>query len=452
MTTIDIFIISHNADNIKITTKINNVIDQLGTKNNLNFFIFTVKEYSNSNTKINVVTCLIPNTGIIFTNLLKFNYFLKYKTNFTSEYVIYIGENTHQFNLQNLNFSDSFANESGDIFGCSKNVFSVVTDTINCYIQNDMLFDVNVRNWNYQLKKILKLHKFKTINNVSVNFEYKNIFNPEKKYVTIHLTNGLGNLLFQVFTVYQYAKQYNLIPIFSLNKNNTPRPSISKYRLFDRLLKYSNFDQMIFHEIHQSNDKINDKIFACNIKLIGLFINQQFIYNVLPLAKEILCIDVITDSIYSYFDKIRSHCNGELVSIHVRRTDYLKCNIYCELLCTDYYKKAINLFNTEKTNFLIFSDDIETCKQCVIFCDLPNKIFVEGFTDEQSLILMSKCDHNIIANSTFSLWGHYFNENPNKKIVVPETWFVSNCSFKISDILPVVNHTNSIIKIEITTR
>lgn len=118
--------------------------------------------------------------------------------------------------------------------------------------------------------------------------------------------------------------------------------------------------------------------------------------------------------------------NKELVSIHVRRGDYLlPQHHHFYQLDTNYYSEAINEFieDIEKYHFIIFSNDIEWCKDNLIEGEMVT--FIDNNTDYEDLILMSMCDHNIIANSTFSWCAAYKNKNVNKKVICPKNYVKS---------------------------
>lgn len=70
----------------------------------------------------------------------------------------------------------------------------------------------------------------------------------------------------------------------------------------------------------------------------------------------------------------------------------------------------------------------------------------DTIADWQQMLLMSVCDHNIIANSTFSWWGSYFNANPGKVVCYPSVWFGPGVSHDTRDLCP-----ESWTKIETTT-
>jgi len=112
------------------------------------------------------------------------------------------------------------------------------------------------------------------------------------------------------------------------------------------------------------------------------------------------------------------------VSVHVRRGDYLNNkSMYGDLSATGYYTKAIEFMEKKLKNpvFFFFSDDIEWVKKEYagehrIFVDNGNK---DEHTDMQ---LMSICKHNIIANSSYSWWGAWLNNNQEKIVVAPAFW------------------------------
>ena len=71
-------------------------------------------------------------------------------------------------------------------------------------------------------------------------------------------------------------------------------------------------------------------------------------------------------------------------------------------------------------NFLVFSDDLDWCRQTF---KGDNVDFSMGRSPAQDMILMSKCNHNVVANSMFSWWGAWLNENPDKKVIASSTFF-----------------------------
>ena len=122
--------------------------------------------------------------------------------------------------------------------------------------------------------------------------------------------------------------------------------------------------------------------------------------------------------------------DGNSVSLHIRRTDYVTSNGYHPVQSIDYYNKGLEIIG-DYDNIFVFSDDIEWCKNNLNF---KNIIFMEGFSDIEDLWLMSLCKHNIIVNSSFSWWGAWLNNNLGKKIIAPKKWFGSNLN--TSDIIP----------------
>lgn len=118
-------------------------------------------------------------------------------------------------------------------------------------------------------------------------------------------------------------------------------------------------------------------------------------------------------------------CNS--VACHIRRGDYLKNPMMC--VCTlEYYIRAIEKMHNliEPDLYCVFSDDPEWCKKNLSAqFDGKNVVFVNWNKDMESyrdMQLMSLCKHNIIANSSFSWWGAWLNQNENKIVMSPEKW------------------------------
>lgn len=119
------------------------------------------------------------------------------------------------------------------------------------------------------------------------------------------------------------------------------------------------------------------------------------------------------------------------VSIHVRRGDYVTnsyANKHHGLLDVDYYSRAVKMIKDKYGDiqpyvFTEFKEDIEWVKENMPFVG-EKAIYLKDydFDSPQSIILMSKCSNNIIANSSFSWWGAWLNQNPDKIVIAPKNW------------------------------
>ena len=131
------------------------------------------------------------------------------------------------------------------------------------------------------------------------------------------------------------------------------------------------------------------------------------------------------------FDLINS---TNSVSLHVRRGDYVKLQETHGLCNLDYYNQAIDFIDKKVKNphFFIFSDDIKWVKK-----NLKTEhpcTFIDFNHDKDSvwdIFLMKHCKHNIIANSSFSWWGAWLNENQNKIVIAPKKWWADGTQIDI---------------------
>ncbi|MFA6013856.1 MAG: alpha-1,2-fucosyltransferase [Gallionellaceae bacterium] len=131
---------------------------------------------------------------------------------------------------------------------------------------------------------------------------------------------------------------------------------------------------------------------------------------------------------------------GQTVSLHVRRGDYVsdaKTGKVMDVCSLDYYHAAINYIAARVSQpvFYIFSDDIAWVKQNLQLNSpavyIEHNRQAESYRDMQ---LMSLCQHQIIANSSFSWWGAWLNSNAEKIVIAPKHWFVNGNSTE--DLIP----------------
>ena len=142
--------------------------------------------------------------------------------------------------------------------------------------------------------------------------------------------------------------------------------------------------------------------------------------------------------------------HSKTVSLHFRLGDYKELPDFHPILPFEYYKNSITyiLQNEDCSSLQLFyfcednKEDISIVEKMVnelkeIFpmCHFY-KISFPQIPDWKQMLMMSMCNHNIIANSTFSWWGAYLNDNKNKIVCYPELWFGRAMSKNTNDLFP----------------
>lgn len=236
--------------------------------------------------------------------------------------------------------------------------------------------------------------------------------------ISSKLMGGLGNYLFQIAA--GVSKSIEMDVPFLINPSNVQVVHKPLINYTNNILRNITFGDYNFNNVYNEPffhfNKIPD--FIDPTLLIGYFQSEKYfikhkneIQNLYKPTEEII------KKLYKKYKELDKY---ETCSIHVRRGDYTKLQDHHPLQTIDYYKKSFNIIGKDVFYF-IFSDDIEWCKENFNF--INKKLFVEENQDYEDLYLMSFCNHNIIANSSFSWWGAWLNMNENKKIISPEIWF-----------------------------
>jgi hypothetical protein len=135
--------------------------------------------------------------------------------------------------------------------------------------------------------------------------------------------------------------------------------------------------------------------------------------------------------------------NDHSVSLHIRRGDYVSDpnNLdWFGVMPPDYYYQAVDYIKKRISNpvYYIFSDDLDWVKENIRIDGQVVYVDIEGGKkDYLELYAMSKCRHQVIANSSFSWWGAYLNNRPEKIVIAPARWVaMEDLNRKVSIQLP----------------
>jgi len=262
------------------------------------------------------------------------------------------------------------------------------------------------------------------------------------------LYGGLGNQLFQYafgrylaelkgvllfLDINQFEKYklrgYNLGE-FNISENFINQSISKKYSFFESNRLNNLYNKLMFNNGYtkERTFDFDEKLFEIKhntIYLEGYWQNERYfspIKNIL--RNEFTLRNQLSDNAKSTENLICSKTDS--VSVHIRKTDFLKKEnkkIFNDLTAS-YYKNAIKemIHHSKNPHLFIFSDDFTWVKENIHF-DLPITYIDSYNPAHEDLYLMSLCHHNIIANSTFSWWGAWLNNNKEKMVVGPKNWF-----------------------------
>jgi hypothetical protein len=247
------------------------------------------------------------------------------------------------------------------------------------------------------------------------------------------LKGGLGNQMFQIAAIQALAMENNDVCAFNFY-NKVIHQGKGAYMYRDSIFKEfailpRNWNWK--YKYIEPRDRYNQIPYYKDMILDGYFASEKYFHKhkkfIVNLFKEKKIIDLIRDKYKSYL--------SNSVSLHVRRGDYIKLfsKIYYELT-PEYYKNSL-LFIESKTkidHILVCSDDIEWCKRNL---HDPRMLFMKGSPDIVDLYLMSLCNNHILANSSFSCWIDFLDENKKKIVCAPGKWTNPESKIDLSDII-----------------
>ena len=253
----------------------------------------------------------------------------------------------------------------------------------------------------------------------------------------------LDTLWFDSFPKYMAPRNFGLDK-FKISAKIASKKQIKRY-LYKTRFRYLNkifrkfrlFEKKVYYQ-HIDFDNLNELLLLPDDVYLRSSCGKDYYDDIRGLLiKEFQLKDMYKGKIKELLLEVG---NCESVSIHVRRGDLLKIK-NAHVLPLGYYKKSVGVIIEKLKNpkFYIFGDDIEWCKNN--FDWIENKVFVSGNIVEQDFELMKNCKHNVIANSSFSWWAAYLNDNPKKIVIAPRifTMFPGknfDISEKIDDNIP----------------
>jgi len=254
---------------------------------------------------------------------------------------------------------------------------------------------------------------------------------------------GLGNQMFQyafVIALRELGKKvqldlsmynsivmhngYELDRVFGIKENTVCKKGIHLYllRILNKFKPASiaTFDNFIFDE---------EALLTPKTFIWGFWQDERYFKKVNNQVRNAFSFKDIDDFNMSIAHEMK---NKNSVSLHIRRGDYAEYGM--SFVDESYYRNAVKIISEKVQNpeYYIFSDDEKEAERIGRVLGISYRMINhnKGLESYKDMYLMSQCKYNIIANSSFSWWGAWLNNNPNKLVVAPRIWEKKRPQFK----------------------
>lgn len=278
--------------------------------------------------------------------------------------------------------------------------------------------------------------------------------------ITCCLMGGLGNQLFQIFATISCGMKSQRKFFFSneLNcKGITQRHTywdsfLSKLKVFLSddskhgiyMLKEQGFaydENIVDSVLHDMQE---------HLTIFGYFQNEKYFKDNYDCICKLIGIDENKSKTLKKFHDLNPESDVGLdatVSMHFRIGDYKNLQQIYPVMTYEYYEHALSKIVQKRNNdclrviYFFEEDDFKIVFGIIkkLSEKFPHIEFTrvnKEFEDWEQMMLMSVCRDNIIANSSFSWWGAYFNSHQDKIVVCPSLWFQKSAKLDASDLCP----------------
>jgi hypothetical protein len=263
--------------------------------------------------------------------------------------------------------------------------------------------------------------------------------------IYIEIMGGLGNQLFQIFCGIAYSLENNIPFKINISKFDlvSPVDNISKrptyWDNFLSNLSTFTYQKQLIIQVYNEPDFIYNKIpyISEDFKLYGYYQSYKYFDGQFADICKMINLDNQKAEIYEKYNHYFN--NKKIICIHFRIGDLKNNKGYGPVIDEKYSIRCLNYMKENLPDFsnyeILYFGEKEDNMLIESFIEKINSEFKNKYTiidyaipDWEQLLLMSLCSHNIIANSTFSWWGAYFNNNTNKIVCYPSLWFGYNCN------------------------